>query len=89
MSQRKFSVIFPVPPRQHEYEAQMKVTMIYPWTLLYMLANFYMSGIFSSLNILIQTQLGHYLYHPTLDIIHRDIKRTNHLAIMSYSAQVF
>ncbi len=35
------------------------------WKLLYMVANFYMSGIFSSLNILVQTQLGHYLYHPT------------------------
>ncbi len=37
-----------------------------PWNLLYILANFYMSGIFSFLNILVQTQLGHYLYHPTL-----------------------
>ena len=34
-----------------------------PWNLLYMLANIYMSGIFSSLNILVQTQLGHYPYH--------------------------
>ncbi len=34
------------------------------WNLLHVLANFYMSGIFTSLIILVQTQLGHYLYHP-------------------------
>ena len=35
--------------------------------ILLLLATFYMPGIFCSLNILVQTQLSHYLYHPTLN----------------------
>ncbi len=44
----------------------MKVTMIILGIASLLVAFFYMSGIFSSLNILLQTQLGHYIYHPTL-----------------------
>ena len=74
--------IFPVPEKKptnkqtNENEAKINILKELqneshhdnPLNLLYILATFYMSDIFSSLNILVQTQLGHYLhvYHPTL-----------------------
>ena len=45
----------------------MKVILIvFRLSSILILANFYMSDIFSSFKILVQTQLGHYPYHPTL-----------------------
>ncbi len=59
--------IVPVPEKTYEqntkFEAKIKVTMII-LGICFILANFYMSGIFSALNILVQTQLIHYPYHP-------------------------
>ena len=58
---------FPHPRKKHKNEAKNESHHDNLWNLLYrpVLANFYMPGIFSSPNILVQTQLGHYLYHPT------------------------
>ncbi len=69
MSKQKLST-FSTSPEKHKYEAKIKVTMINnPWNLLYILAKFYMPGIFSSFNTLVQIQLSHYQYHPTLSLV--------------------
>ncbi len=69
-----FLIFSPVPEKKktkHDNEAKMKGIMILPgissigYTCIHVLANLYMSVIFSSLNILVQTQLGPYLYRPT------------------------
>ncbi len=54
--------IFPVPEKTWKWH-KMKVTMIILGISSIILANIYMPGF---LNILVQTQLGHYPYHPTL-----------------------
>ncbi len=58
--------IFPVSEKTRKWGKNKKINHDNSWNFLYKLANYYMSGIFSSVNIFVQTWLGHYLYHTIL-----------------------